>query len=80
MLGAVRQGLGIASLPCFAGDAEEGLVRYMDPLENLTMDLWVLTHPDLRRTARVSKLVKVLAETLKKHSDQFEGNTPHRDN
>lgn len=70
---AARSGLGITPLPCFRGDAEADLVRFLDPLENLTMDLWVLTHPDLRRTARVTRLMTFLCDILKQAADRFEG-------
>lgn len=73
VIDAAKSGLGIAPLPCFLGDAEDGLVRYLDPIENLTMDLWVLTHPDLRQTARVAKLMAFLTERLKHDSARFEG-------
>ena len=57
-LAAVRQacllGLGLAVLPCFIGDAEPELAR----LEGGTLaacdsELWLLSHPELRETARV---------------------------
>jgi DNA-binding transcriptional LysR family regulator len=72
-IAAVRRGLGVAPLPCFVGDDERSLVRLTDPLEELTMDLWVLTHPDLRSTARVSAMTAFLVEAMSRHKAQFEG-------
>ena len=66
-LEATRQGLGVAPLPCFLGDAEAGLVRVVDPPEQLTLTLWVLIHPDLRQTARVQALVAVIYDGLSRH-------------
>jgi DNA-binding transcriptional LysR family regulator len=49
---AVECGLGLGTLPCFVGDALPGVVRLpgCEPYSNY--DLWMLTHPDLRDTAR----------------------------
>lgn len=72
-INAVRRGLGVAPLPCFIGDGERDLVRVIDPPETLTMDLWILTHPDLRNTARVRALMSYLVEALEKEKPKFEG-------
>lgn len=70
---AGAEGMGICFLPCYVGDADERLIRVGDLLESLTMELWVLTHPDLRHTARVKALMAFLYEELKKDTDLFEG-------
>lgn len=64
-LTACRLGLGRALLPCFLGDTAEGLCRLTPPLGELETDLWLLTHRDLRRTARVRALMDWLFEDLK---------------
>lgn len=53
MYAAVRSGIGSAVLPCYLADADTDLVRLGDPIEEVSVDLWLLTHPDLRHTARV---------------------------
>ena len=75
VIDAAKQGLGVAPLPCLLGDAENQLVRLDDPLETLTMDLWVLTHPDLRHTARVRALMTFLVAALRQETDRIEGRT-----
>lgn len=50
---ACLQGLGVAVLPCFLGDTEPGLIRLGEPLAECDSELWLLSHPDLRETARV---------------------------
>jgi len=70
---ATVQGLGVASLPCFLADPDTRLERVLPPPDELTSDLWLLTHPDLRRTARVKALMDFLAETLEKEKDLIEG-------
>lgn len=50
---ALRQGIGIGFFNCLDGDEDEALVRLRPPEPGFGMDLWALTHPDLRRSARV---------------------------
>ncbi len=51
---AVRERVGLGVLPCFLGDAEPGLVRAIPGrLDDISRELWIVTHADLRRTARV---------------------------
>jgi len=50
---AARAGLGIAVLPCFVGDAESDMERLTSPETSGEFGVWILTHPDLRRSARV---------------------------
>ncbi len=50
---AVKAGLGLALLPCYLGDLEPDIERVHEPLAELTRELWLITHKDLRNTARV---------------------------
>ena len=50
---AVRAGIGIGPLPCFIADSEPSLRRLMPPNPDFSTSLWLLTHPDLRRSVRV---------------------------
>ncbi len=68
-----KAGLGVAPLPCFLGDSEPGLVRVIEPPEELTLGLWVLIHPDLRHTARVRALMTFLIEALIDQKSAIEG-------
>lgn len=72
-LQAIKDGLGVAPLPCFLGDTESDLVRLTEPVEDLTMDLWILTHQDLRNTARVGALMNSLVGVLQQQKSWFEG-------
>lgn len=64
-LAACRAGLGLAVLPTFLGDPEPGLARLLPPQAGLGTDLWLLTHPDLRRTARIRVFLDFLFDSLK---------------
>jgi DNA-binding transcriptional LysR family regulator len=48
----IGAGVGAGILPCFVGDRAD-LVRVGAPIADLQVDLWVLTHPDLRHSSRV---------------------------
>jgi len=73
ILNTTAEGMGLTALPCYLGDADKRLVRVGDLLEFRTMELWILTHPDLRHTARVKALIAFLYEALRKEKDLFEG-------
>ena len=70
---ATRCGMGIAPLPCFLGDPESGMQRLIDPPEALASELWLLTHPDLRRTARVRAFMEFLTEAMDSEQELIEG-------
>ncbi len=54
---AAEAGIGLALLPRFLGDASQILTRVEFPTEELTTGLWILTHPDLVRSARVHAFI-----------------------
>jgi len=70
---AAKRGMGIAPLPCFLGDPERGLRRLIEPPEALASELWLLSHPDLRRTARVRALMDFLSEAIDAERTLIEG-------
>lgn len=68
-------GLGLAVLPCFLGDRDDRLIRLQPPPKELDMFVWVLTHKDLRNSARVRALSEHLARGLRQQRDLLEGRT-----
>jgi DNA-binding transcriptional LysR family regulator len=70
---ACGDGLGLAVLPCFLGDSMAQLRRFQHPDIALASDLWVLTHPDLRHTARIKAVFQILHEELTKLSPSMRG-------
>lgn len=64
LVAMLHTGLGVGLLPCFVGDQEAGLVAVSEAITALQTPLWLLTHPDLRGTARISRLVQHLAQAL----------------
>jgi DNA-binding transcriptional LysR family regulator len=73
---ACAQGLGLAVLPCFLGDAEPGLVRMGEPLPMCDSELWMLSHPELRETVRVKALRQWLLKALSAQADLLAGKQP----
>lgn len=68
LVAAVKSGVGLGPLPTALGDAEEGLVRVLGPVRELTRNWMLLTHPDLRRTPRIAAFFDFVVaerETLK---------------
>ncbi len=61
---AVQAGLGLAILPCFVGDTTPGIVRATERPPVPSRDIWVLTHRDLRRTARVRAFMDFATDVL----------------
>lgn len=70
---AASEGLGLAALPCYLGDADTRLVRVLDLPKEATNDLWLLMHPDLRNTARVRVVKDFIAEALERDRDRLAG-------
>jgi DNA-binding transcriptional LysR family regulator len=73
MLELVLLGLGSALLPCFLGDRNPDLVRVGYLLPELDAGLWMLTHADLRRVARVRAFMDFAGAELTKHRRVIEG-------
>jgi DNA-binding transcriptional LysR family regulator len=73
VLNAAAEGMGVTMMPCYLGDADDRLVRATNVLEPLTLELWILTHPDLRHTARVKALMAVLYDALTRDEDLYSG-------
>jgi DNA-binding transcriptional LysR family regulator len=65
MADAVRHGMGAGMLLCLLAGADPDLVRLAPVDEAMDTDLWVLTHPDLRHSARVRVLGDFLYERLR---------------
>lgn len=65
-----KAGLGLALLPCAIAELKPDLIRVAELPESFGLDLWLLTHEDLRHTARIRAVLEfltpALAESLKK--------------
>jgi len=75
-IAAAKGGIGLAPLPCGLADMEPDLVRIGPLPEDFSLDLWLLAHEDLRRTARIRAFLDFLAEALMGDADLLEGGRP----
>jgi len=75
-LEAAKAGLGLAMLPCFIGDTEPALRRGSCAKPLPSRDIWLLTHEDLRNTARVPKFTDFMAKAILAKKDLLEGKCP----
>jgi DNA-binding transcriptional LysR family regulator len=78
-LAVAQAGIGLAVLPCYLGDPEPGLVRALPvPVPELARELWIVTHADLKRTARVRAFFEVVGDGLAAERALFEGRRARR--
>jgi DNA-binding transcriptional LysR family regulator len=71
---AAKAGIGLALLPCYLADGDPGLTRALpDVVPELSGELWIITHADLKATARVRAFFDLVGEGLARQRDLFEG-------
>lgn len=66
LVDAVRSRLGMAYMPCFAAYDKADIVRVPGSSIVHHSDMWVLTHKDLRLSARMRVLREIIAEEFDK--------------
>jgi len=73
MMDAVKNHLGLARMPCYVADAEPSLRRIDVPLNASKWGVWVLSHVDLRSTARVRVCREFLIDVIEQQRGLIEG-------
>jgi DNA-binding transcriptional LysR family regulator len=73
---AVSQGVGLAVLPCVIGDADANLRRVGGYFTASDLQVWLLTHPKLRGTARIKVFLAFMRNALRRDADLFTGDRP----
>jgi DNA-binding transcriptional LysR family regulator len=76
---AVRQGLGITTLPCFIGDADPLLVRVPGTDLHMYGTLWLLTQGETRKTKRVRLFTEFVSRRLAAYAPLLAGQSISRD-
>lgn len=61
---AARAGVGVAGLPCFLGDADEGLQRLALDGEGFSREIWLVVHRDLKRSPPIRAAMDFLIEVM----------------
>ncbi|MGH1351304.1 MAG: LysR family transcriptional regulator [Methyloligellaceae bacterium] len=70
---SVREGSGISLMPCIIGEGDKLLERVSTLPFAPYRDVWVLTHPDLKKVERVRVFMKFICEALEEDKRFFTG-------
>jgi DNA-binding transcriptional LysR family regulator len=68
----VAAGLGVAFMLCYTGDADARVCRVGEPFD-FGLSLWLLTHEDVRRTARIAAFMRFVGDALASERATIEG-------
>ncbi len=70
---AIHAGVGLGLLSCMTATRLGGLVRIGPLVDELTTELWILSHPELREVARVAAVYAFLRDEIRKLRPVFLG-------
>ena len=73
MAHAVANDMGLARMPCYVGDTEPRIRRLDLELTPSTWGIWILSHVDLRSTARVRVARDFLVDTIEQQRELILG-------
>ncbi len=77
-LRAAASGIGLAMVDCFLADVNPNLVRVLPDKLGYDIDVWLVTHAEIGRSARIRSVFDFIADSFKADSDLFAGNAPAR--
>jgi DNA-binding transcriptional LysR family regulator len=65
---AVKAGLGIGELPIHLAE-HDGLVQiWPEPARGAVYEVWLVTHQDLRHTARIAAMIDGIVSAFEDHA------------
>ena len=70
---AVREGLGMTTLPCFVGDADPSLARVPGTRLHMYGTLWLLTQGETRKTKRVRLFTEFVSRRVATYAPLLAG-------
>lgn len=70
---ACKNGMGIAILPCFCADIEPLIVRIPPYTSEGKYNLWLLSHPDMRKNVKVQTCVRFMTKYINQKKALIEG-------
>lgn len=73
VLAVVVRGVGCAALPCFMADGHAALERLPETYQETDVQMWVLTHPDLRKSARIRAGLQFFGSRLSAYRSKLVG-------
>jgi DNA-binding transcriptional LysR family regulator len=74
LLHAARAGLGLAALPDFLAANDRSLCAVPAPVDSALRELWLVMHPDVRRSPRVRLVADLLASVVDDAKAHLSGN------
>jgi DNA-binding transcriptional LysR family regulator len=77
LLDAVKAGAGIAVLPCFVGDLEEGVRREGGEIAELRHRQWIVMNNEDRHRREIRAVVDRATELVRNSADLFAGQRGH---
>ncbi len=75
---AMKAGLGVGGTSAFLAEREGGLVRVLEDKANIMQEIWLVTHEDLRRSARIRATMDFLAAVFEKNGPALAGESGAR--
>jgi DNA-binding transcriptional LysR family regulator len=72
-IAAVKQGIGITTLPCFVGDADPVLARVPETNVHLYGTVWLLTQGETRKSKRVRLFTEFMSRRLAAYAPLLQG-------
>ena len=73
VVAACKRGLGMAILPCFIGDTEPDLARIGNEKSFAHVEIWLLTHSELKDARRIRVVMDFIATIFSKKRALIEG-------
>ena len=73
MRSCIQKG-GIGVLPCCIGDQSAGIKRILPAIKQIETSLWVLVHPEVRRSAKISAFSRYASMRLREKSNLLASN------
>ncbi|MCB0367536.1 MAG: LysR family transcriptional regulator [Bdellovibrionaceae bacterium] len=70
-LASIREGMGLSFLPCFMGDSDPQLERFMEPNSDDEIGLWLLYHPDLKNTVKIREFKSFMESEIQNYKHLF---------
>jgi DNA-binding transcriptional LysR family regulator len=74
-LAATRAGIGLGVHDCFVADRDPDLVRLLPQHIQHRMEAWLVTHSDVRRSARVRAVLDFMAAAFAEDQGRLQGET-----
>lgn len=73
VLAAIKQGVGLGIAGCYFADQEPQLERLLPRQFNYSFEVWVVTHADIYKSARIKAVFDFLIEKLEEDTHLFSG-------